>query len=83
MLVWILTSWFMFCCQFCRTEYQYSIWAAKYFIQELSNWPYYWERGYLISSFYHLSSKSFQEIELTFCICSPELSSSLEASYCL
>ena len=53
-LGWILTSWFMFCCQFwghCR-KYQISSWAAKYFSQELTYWQRYWERGYPISNFY-------------------------------
>ena len=33
MLAWILTSWFMFCCQFMGRKHQFSIWTAKYFLK--------------------------------------------------
>ena len=49
MLGWILISWG----KKLPDQSLFSIWAARYFSQDLRYWKSYRDRGYLISFFYH------------------------------
>ena len=55
LLGWTLTSGFMFRCQFWWRKYLNSIWAAKYFAQDINCWLSYKDGGYLISFFIYPS----------------------------
>ena len=46
-------------------KYQFSVWAAKYFSQGLSYRQGFRDRGHPISFFYHLSSLSSQERDVS------------------
>ena len=67
-LGWILTSWFMFCCQFWERKYPFSIQAAKHIAQELSYWQSDRDRDYMIC-FFNISSLSNLAIELSELVC--------------
>ena len=64
MLGWFWPAGLCFAVSF-GSRYQFSIWAAKRFAQELSYWQSNRDRWNLISFFQHLSSVSSREIELT------------------